>query len=59
MDIFVFVSEQWVLISLLMGLIGLFFFTEQNKAGKSLGTAELVRMMNSEEAIVIDVRATA
>ena len=40
MDIFVFVSEQWVLISLLMGLIGLFFFTEQNKAGKSIGTAE-------------------
>ena len=59
MNIFIFVSEQWLLISLLFALIGFFLFTEQRKSGKTLGTAELVRLMNSDQAVVVDVRTTA
>lgn len=59
MEIFVFVSEQWLLITLLAALIGVFLITEQRKSGKSLGTSELVRLMNSDEAVVVDVRSTA
>jgi len=55
-DFFIFVSEQWLLISLLIALIGVFLFTEQGKSGKSISPAELVRLMNSEEAVVVDVR---
>ena len=57
MDFFIFVSEQWLLISLLIALIGVFLFTEQGKSGKSISPAELVRLMNSEEAVVVDVRS--
>ena len=58
-NIFIFVSEQWLLISLLLALIGVFLFTEQSKSGKTLGTAELVRLMNSDQAVVVDVRTAA
>jgi rhodanese-related sulfurtransferase len=58
-EIFVFVSEQWLLVTLLAALIGVFFLTEQSKSGKSLGTSELVRLINNDEAVVVDVRSTA
>lgn len=59
MEIFVFVSEQWLLITLLAALIGVFLITEQRKSGKSLGSSELVRLMNNDEAVVVDVRSAA
>ena len=59
MEIFVFVSEQWLLITLLAALIGVFVLTEQRKSGKTLTTSELVRLMNNDEAVVIDVRSNA
>jgi len=58
-EIFVFVSQQWILITLLAALIGVFFLTEQNKSGKSLSSSELVRLINSDEAVVVDVRSAA
>jgi rhodanese-related sulfurtransferase len=58
-EIFVFVSEQWLLITLLAALVGVFFITEQSKSGKTLGTSELVRLMNNDEAVVVDVRSAA
>lgn len=59
MEIFVFVSEQWLLITLLAAFIGIFFLTEQSKSGKTLGSSELVRLINNEDAIVLDVRTSA
>ncbi len=59
MDFFIFVSEQWLLISLLAALIAVFLLTEQSKSGKSLTTSELVRLMNNDEATVVDVRSAA
>lgn len=59
MEIFVFVSEQWLLITLLAALIGVFVLTEQRKSGKTLTTSELVRLMNNDEAVVVDVRSAA
>jgi rhodanese-related sulfurtransferase len=58
-EIFVFVSEQWLLITLLAALIGVFVLTEQRKSGKTLTTSELVRLMNNDEAVVVDVRSAA
>ncbi len=56
MDFFVFVSEQWVLVSALLVLIYVFAFSEQVKAGKQLSVHELTRMLNSDEAVLIDLR---
>lgn len=59
MDFFIFVSEQWLLITLLAALIAVFLLTEQSKSGKSLSTSELVRLMNNDKALVLDVRSAA
>ncbi len=59
MEFFIFASEQWLLITLLAALIAVFFLTEQGKSGKSLSTSELVRLINSDEAVVVDVRSAA
>ncbi len=59
MDIFVFASEQWILISVLLMLIYVFAFTERTKGGKPISATELVSLMNSEQAQLVDVRASA
>ena len=56
MNFFIFVSEQFVLISLLFGLIFIFAWTERAKGGKSISTSQLVQMMNADEAALVDVR---
>ena len=56
MNFFIFVSEQFVLISLLFGLIFIFAWTERAKGGKSISTSQLVQMMNADEAVLVDVR---
>ena len=59
MDIFVFASEQWILLSVLLMLIYIFAFTERTKGGKPISATELVSLMNSEQAQLVDVRASA
>ncbi|HAZ79388.1 MAG TPA: rhodanese-like domain-containing protein [Porticoccaceae bacterium] len=56
MDIFIFASEQWLLLSTFLVLLYLFIFTERTKGGKPISSAELVSAMNAETAILIDVR---
>ena len=59
MDIFVFASEQWILISMLLMLIYVVAFTERTKGGKPISATELVSLMNAEQAQLVDVRASA
>ncbi len=56
MDIFTFVSEQMLLVSLLLGLIYFFAYSERTKGGKSVSASQLVIMMNADEAVLVDVR---
>jgi rhodanese-related sulfurtransferase len=58
-NFFIFVSEQFFLISLLFGLIFLFAWTERSKGGKSISASQLVQMMNAEEAVLVDVRPSS
>jgi len=53
---FVFISEQWMLVSGLLVLIYVFAFSEQKKAGKQLSVHELTRLLNDDAAILIDLR---
>jgi len=55
-DIFIFASEQWLLLSIFLVLLYIFMFTERTKGGKPIPTAELVSLMNSEAAVLVDVR---
>ena len=56
MEILLFASQQWIPISVLLLLIFLFIQRESNKGGKTISYHELTRMINADEAVVIDVR---
>ncbi len=52
-----FVSNHYVLSSLFVALLILLFITETRKGGKSLSNRELTALVNSDEGVVLDVRA--
>lgn len=56
MSFFVFIGEQWVLVSALLVLIYVFAFSEQKRAGKQLSVHELTRLINGDEGVLIDLR---
>ena len=56
MDFFIFISEQWVMVSVLLILIYLFAFTEQKKAGKQISVHDVTSLINSEEGVLVDLR---
>lgn len=56
MDFFIFASEQWLLLSIFLLLIYAFIWRESSKGGKSISYHELTRMMNSDQAFVLDIR---
>lgn len=59
MDFFVFVSEQWLLVSLLCVLIYVYAWTEKAKGGKSLSVHAMTQLVNKGEAVVVDLREAA
>lgn len=56
MDFFIFISEQWVLVSILVLLIYAFVFTERVKGGKPASAHEVTRLLNSDQAVLVDIR---
>jgi rhodanese-related sulfurtransferase len=56
MDFFIFISEQWLLVSLLMILIYAFAFLERSRGGKPISAHEVTRLINGEEAVLVDLR---
>ena len=56
MDFFVFISEQWLLVSLLVALVYAFAITERIKAGKPASAHEATRLINTDGALVVDLR---
>ncbi len=51
-----FITEQWLLVGILAALIIAFITLESKKGGKTLGTHELTRLVNKDEAVLLDVR---
>ena len=56
---FQFVSEQWVLVSVLLVLVYVYVFTEKAKGGKGLSIHMATQMINRDEAVIVDVREAA
>ena len=56
MDIFVFVSEQWVLVSVLLLLIYVYAWREKSRAGTALSVHGVTLLLNREQAVLLDVR---
>jgi len=57
-NIFIFASEQWLLISAFLVLLYLFVLTERTKGGKPMTSTEVVTALNSDSAVLVDVRST-
>tara|TARA_Y200000002_G_scaffold378312_1_gene385425 strand:+ start:526 stop:951 length:426 start_codon:yes stop_codon:yes gene_type:complete len=53
-----FVQENWVLVVLWISAAGTLYYTETKKAGKSVNTTEATRMINRENALILDIRET-
>jgi|TARA_B110000483_G_scaffold242295_2_gene327643 rhodanese-related sulfurtransferase len=55
-EIFVFVSEQWILVSLLLLMIYAFVWRESSKGGPSVSYHQLTQAVNADTGIVLDLR---
>ncbi|MEZ5530318.1 MAG: rhodanese-like domain-containing protein [Porticoccaceae bacterium] len=56
MEFFTFISEQWILVSVLLILIYLLAINERIKSGKPISVHAVTRMLNSDEAVLLDIR---
>ncbi|MCB1614722.1 MAG: rhodanese-like domain-containing protein [Pseudomonadales bacterium] len=52
----IFIGQEWVLVSALLALIIIFFYTETKKLGPSVSVHELTLLVNRENASIIDIR---
>ena len=53
---FSFLGDHPILVGTFLLLLLLFFRNERTRAGATVGTQELVRLVNKENAVVLDVR---
>jgi rhodanese-related sulfurtransferase len=51
-----FIAQEWLLVSLLAAFIAVYFFTERIKSGLPISTHELTSLVNSENAVIVDIR---
>ena len=56
MDFFTFVSEQWILVSILIVLLYAYIWTEKTKGGPTVSIHSATRVINNGEAVVVDLR---
>ncbi|MGI9285354.1 MAG: rhodanese-like domain-containing protein [Pseudomonadales bacterium] len=54
-----FIAQEWLLVSVLLGLASLLMWLEARKGGAALSTAQLTQMVNDEQGVVLDVRDAA
>jgi len=55
-DFIVFITEQWILVSVLLVLGITYLWLERIKGGKGVSTHEMTRLLNADEAVLVDVR---
>lgn len=58
-DFFIFISEQFILVSVLLVLIYLFILNEKRRGGKSLNCNQVTQLLNQDKAVLIDLRDAA
>ncbi|WP_421867113.1 rhodanese-like domain-containing protein [Motiliproteus sp.] len=52
-----FATNHWELFAALIATLGLLLFTESRKGGTALSTHAAVKLINKEDAAVVDIRA--
>ncbi|MFC3852292.1 rhodanese-like domain-containing protein [Salinispirillum marinum] len=56
MQFFAFISEYWMLASAWLAFFFLLILSESSRGGKGLSPQETTNMVNSKDAVVIDIR---
>jgi len=56
LDFLTFISQEWLLVSLLLLFIYAFVWRESKKGGQSVSVHQLTRMVNADEAVLLDIR---
>ncbi len=59
MNFFVFISQEWLLVSTLVVLIYIYAWRERIKNGPPISVHEVTQMLNKDSAILLDVRDSA
>ena len=55
-DFIGFAQENWALMVLWVSAAATLYYTETKKAGKSVNTTEATRMINRDNALILDIR---
>lgn len=58
-DFFTFISHEWLLVSTLVVLVYLYAWRERVKSGPPISAHEVTRLLNSDAAVLLDVRDAA
>ncbi|MBK8186809.1 MAG: rhodanese-like domain-containing protein [Cellvibrio sp.] len=56
MNFFVFIAQEWILVSVLIVLVYLYYWRERTKSGLPLSAHEVTLLLNKDAAIVVDLR---
>ncbi len=59
MTFFQFLLQEWILTSLLLVLAAVYFFRERIKSGVPVSNNELTALVNSDKAVILDIRPSA
>ena len=54
----VFVAQEWLLITILAVLVAALMVVESRKGGQALSHHDVTRLLNSDDAVLLDVRET-
>jgi len=54
-----FLGEQWMLVSVLLVLIFLYIQNESRRGGATISVHQMTSLINSEDAVVLDIRDAA
>ncbi len=59
MNFFVFVAQEWILVSVLIVLVYFYYWRERSKSGVPLSAHEATLLLNKDEAVIVDLREAA
>ena len=53
---FLFLGQEWQLVSALLALVGLYFWSENRRSGQSISVHQLTAQVNQDKAVIVDLR---
>lgn len=59
MNFFVFIAQEWILVSVLIVLVYFYYWRERSKSGLPLSAHETTLLLNKDAALIVDLREAA